>query len=371
MVHPSRPPGFSWPGAPARTGSRPADIRRAVDTHLTDFLNAKTHSSALSPVPDEVPEILGQFLFHGGKRIRPLLCVNGWHAARGEGEPREVIRVAAALEMFHAFCLIHDDIMDGSDLRRGHPTLHRALAARHSTGRSPAETRRAGTNLAILVGDLALVWSDELLHSAGLSPGQLSDLLPLITTMRCEVMYGQYLDVTATGRPTSDRGHAMEIVRYKTAKYTVERPLHIGAALAGATPELLRDLTSYALPLGEAFQLRDDLLGAFSSSASTGKARTDDLRDGKHTVLLATALQRADPAQYASLHALLSAPRHTQDETDQFRRLLAATGARDRVESEIKAYRAQALHALEQIPLPSAASDALREMADAATLRIK
>ncbi|MFD7663754.1 polyprenyl synthetase family protein [Streptomyces sp. NPDC059788] len=377
MIHPVRPPHPSRPGAPLRTGSRLADTRRAIDAHLTDFLDAKTHASKHSPVPDDVPEILGQFLFHGGKRLRPLLCVNGWHAAGGQaieeggGEPHEVIRVAASLEMFHAFCLIHDDIMDSSDLRRGHPTLHRAFSARHSMGRNPRQTERVGTNLALLVGDLALVWSDELLHDAGLAPARLSRLLPLIDTMRCEVMYGQYLDVAATGRPTPDLGHAMEIVRYKTAKYTVERPLHIGATLAGATPELLRGLTAYALPLGEAFQLRDDLLGAFNSPAITGKADTDDLRDGKHTVLLATALQSADPTQYATLHALLSAPRRTHDETDRLRRLLAATGARDHVENKIKTCRAQALHALEQIPLPSAAGDALREMADAATLRTK
>ncbi|OKI02696.1 geranylgeranyl diphosphate synthase [Streptomyces sp. CB02923] len=348
-----------------------ADTRRAIDTHLAEFLNAKARSSTHPPLPDEVSEILEQFLFHGGKRLRPLLCVHGWHAARGEGEPSEVIRVAAALEMFHAFCLIHDDIMDSSDLRRGHPTLHRALAARHTEGRTPADARRVGTSLAILVGDLAMVWSDELLRSADLPPAQLAGLLPLVNTMRCEVMYGQYLDVTATGRPTPDLGHAMEIVRYKTAKYTVERPLHIGATLAGATPQLLHELTSYALPLGEAFQLRDDLLGTFDVPAATGKGHTDDLRDGKHTVLLATAFQHADPAQHASLHALLSAPRRTRDETDQLRRLLTATGARDRVESKIKTYRAQALHALERISLPSAAGAALRDMVDAATLRTR
>src|ERR1041384_706255 len=216
-------------------------------------------------MPTQFVQALADFLAAGGKRLRPLLCVTGWHAAVGERTPPPaVIRVAAALEMFHAFALIHDDVMDQSSLRRGHPTVHRALAGqRLAAGDSPVSAERFGVGGALLVGDLALTWSDELIHTAGLGPAQLTAILPVLNVMRTEIMYGQYLDLVATGSPTDDVERALTIARYKTSKYSIERPLHIGAVLAGAGHDLLGALTGYALPLGEAFQLRADLLGAF------------------------------------------------------------------------------------------------------------
>ncbi|GGV57712.1 polyprenyl synthetase family protein [Streptomyces spectabilis] len=143
--------------------------------------------------------------------------------------------------------------MDASATRRGKPTVHHTLTARHIDGRTQAAARRLGTGTAILIGDLALTWSDELLHTADLTHAQLRAVLPLINAMSTEVMYGQYLDLLATGAPTTDLDHALTIIRYKTAKYTCERPLHTGATLAGASADLLATLSQFALPLGEAF----------------------------------------------------------------------------------------------------------------------
>ncbi|MGW2369931.1 polyprenyl synthetase family protein [Streptomyces sp. NPDC001667] len=339
-----------------------AGIRNAVNACLEDFLAVKARNADAECLPAEVSRTLHDFLSAGGKRIRPVLCVAGWHAGGGDQTPPPVLQVAASLEMFHAFALIHDDVMDNSATRRGKPCVHRALTALHQAERGRVEADRLGASAAILIGDAALTWADELVHTAGLTPVQLAAVLPLVDIMRSEVMYGQYLDITATGRPTGDIGRAMRIVRYKTAKYTVERPLHIGAALAGS-PRSVRDaLSGYALPLGEAFQLRDDLLGVFGTPARTGKSRLDDLREGKHTALVALALCHADPRQQDTLRALLGKPDLSEHEGDRLRHLFVDTGARDAVELMIEDRRGQALRSLETAAFPPAVAATLRHL---------
>jgi geranylgeranyl diphosphate synthase, type I len=348
-------------------------IRAAVDARLARFLNDKTSvAHAGAPVPAEMPDLLREFLAVGGKRLRPLLCVVGWFAAGGSGDREKVAAVtgvAAALEMFHAFALIHDDIMDSSATRRGQPAIHRLLAARHDRGRDPAAAEQLGTGLAILAGDLALCWADELVHTAGLTDAQRTAVLPLLDAMRTELMYGQYLDLISTGRPSGDLRTPLATIRHKTAAYTCKHPLHIGATLAGADPRILQACTAYALPLGEAFQLRDDLLGTFGISAATGKSRLDDLRAAKHTTLLAMALRCADPSQQHTLRVLVGHSGLTEDGAAQLRDVLVATGARSAVEDMIRDRREESLHALERAPFPAAVTAALRDIADAATTR--
>ncbi|GAA3909903.1 hypothetical protein GCM10023084_72520 [Streptomyces lacrimifluminis] len=248
---------MSTPAVAAAAAELPG-TRREVDAVLARFVDSQARKASLQGFPPEVAQTLRCFLFSGGKRLRPALCVIGWNAAADEPPTGAVLQAAASLEMFHAFALIHDDVMDSSDTRRGHPTTHRSLAAHHA-GRRDAE--RLGTSAAILLGDLALAWSDELLHTAGLTPGQLAEAVEVVGEMRTELMYGQYLDLCAAGQPCDDVDAALKTARYKTARYTIERPLHLGIALAGGNPPLRVALSAYALPLGEAFQLRDDLLG--------------------------------------------------------------------------------------------------------------
>ncbi|WP_031146645.1 polyprenyl synthetase family protein [Streptomyces erythrochromogenes] len=339
-----------------------------VTAVLESFLARKETAGAKVRMPAEVTQCLRD-LAVGGKRLRPLLCVTGWQAADGRGIPEAVVRVAASLEMFHTFCLIHDDVMDDSGSRRGAPTVHRRLALHHGQGRGALAAERVGASCAILIGDLALAWSGELLHAAGLTPRQLDAVLPLVDEMRSEVMYGQYLDVTAAGRPTTDVDQALRIARYKTAKYTVERPLHIGAALVGAPPAVYEALSAYALPVGEAFQLRDDLLGVFGTPEVTGKPVLDDLREGKHTVLAALALQRADRDQHRALHSLLGRPSLDEAEGAHLREILTATGARHEVENMIRTLRARALRALDTAPFPPTAIAHLRQLTGPALAR--
>ncbi|MFJ5309786.1 polyprenyl synthetase family protein [Streptomyces sp. NPDC088350] len=339
-----------------------AALQSRIEEVLHGFLDAKTRAAQDLTMPADVPTVLQDFLTAGGKRLRPLLCVLGWHAAGGQGDDTAVVRTAAALEMFHAFCLIHDDIMDSSVTRRGRPTVHRTLADQHGHD-------HLGTSAAILIGDMALAWSDELLHTAGHPPHRLTALRQVIDVMRQEVIYGQYLDLMTPLGPITDHEAALQVIRFKTAKYTVERPLHCGAVLAGAEPEVHIALSRYALPLGEAFQLRDDLLGIYGHPDHTGKPVLDDLREGKRTVLIVLAAQRADTAQRKLLDTLLGSPDLDHDGAARIRTVLDATGARATVEDMIHARRVQALTALDAVPYPQPAAAALRHLAARAVER--
>ncbi|MDP9418075.1 MAG: polyprenyl synthetase family protein, partial [Actinomycetota bacterium] len=239
----------------------------------------------LDALGDELTPLLGAAhdLLRGGKRLRAAFCYWGWRGVGGS-DCDEVVRAAAALELFHAAALIHDDVMDDSDTRRGMPAAHRRFAALHRGHGwlgSPDEYGVAG---AILLGDLCLCWSDEMLATSGVTPDRLGAGRRVFDVMRTQLMGGQYLDMLEQARADTSVERARTVVRFKTAKYTVEHPLLLGGELAGAAPELLAAYTAYGLPLGEAYQLRDDMLGVFGDPASTGKPAGDDLREGKRTV---------------------------------------------------------------------------------------
>jgi geranylgeranyl diphosphate synthase type I len=332
-------------------------LAELLDTRLHDLPGAASHP-AFSATRD--------FVLQGGKRIRPLLCYWGWRGAGG-GDCAEILRVASALEIFHAFCLIHDDIMDDSALRRGRPALHRALTDLHAVRNWRGDPRQFGIGAAILMGDLCLAWSDELLHSSGLAPHRLAAARPYYQHMRSEVCYGQYLDLLEQARGPSTTERSLRVVRYKSAKYTVERPLQLGGALAGASSRLLDAYSAFGLALGEAFQLRDDILGAFGDPAVTGKPNLDDLREGKPTVLVALALRKAGPAQRDLIDTLLGHPALDQEGARRLREVLIDTGARSATERMIAQRAEQAMAALATAPVP--ARQALTDLASAAAYR--
>ncbi|MER5888093.1 polyprenyl synthetase family protein [Streptomyces sp. NPDC001941] len=352
---------------PAATPLSAADIRVSVEKILHTFLTRPHYSDSRL---EQAVGALRAFVLRGGKRLRPLMCCVGHLAVAGHPPPLPVLRAAASLELFHAFALIHDDILDASDTRRGGPTLHRALAP-GGPGREPSEAeQRDGIGRALLMGDLALVWSDTILHTSGLTPDQLAAVRPVVDAMRAEIVGGQYLDVATAGDAQACVETALVVIRYKTAKYTVERPLHLGAVLAGAGPSLLEELTAYALPLGEAFQLRDDLLGVFGDPTVTGKSRLDDLREGKPTVLIALAQRAAAPAERRRLDELLGRADLEDVQAEQIRQILTACGARRQVEDMIEERRRRVLHQLAHAsPLHPAAVELLRSLADSATRR--
>ncbi|MGX1886621.1 polyprenyl synthetase family protein [Streptomyces sp. NPDC055287] len=237
-------------------------------------------------------------------------------------------------------------------------------------GRIEARSPQAADLAALLreLGDLALLWSAELLHAGLPTTDQLTRILPLMEQMRTDVILGQYLDLAADVHQHSDVEAALTTIRYKTAKYAIERPLSLGAALAGADQNLLDVLTAFAIPLGEAIQLRDDLLSVFGDSA-TRKPALDDLRKTKPTVLIALALQRVGRAQAEQLRLFLGCPTPTDDQADVARRIIAAVGADQTVEHMITERYEKALTHLARAPLEPTAAHALRTLADSTVRR--
>ncbi|MGI8684503.1 MAG: polyprenyl synthetase family protein [Acidimicrobiales bacterium] len=345
------------PSAPLAPESL-ALIAQRVDVRIERLLRHEVERwSRLDTDLFEPLEAMRELVMAGGKRLRPAFCQWGYVGGGGDPDDPLVVDAGAALELLHTFALIHDDIMDGSNLRRGMHTVHRNFEARHALGDWRGEGRRFGEGVAILVGDLAFVYADLLLAGA---PRPAMDVF---TELRLEVNIGQYLDLLGTVRGDVGVEQARRICLYKSGKYTIERPLHLGAALAGRLDELSPALSSYGEPLGEAFQLRDDLLGAFGDAELTGKPVGEDLREGKPTALFAFAAGAADGAAAKLLADRFGAPDLSQAEVGELQAIIEATGARRQVESCIDRLVEKALVALDGARLEGEAQARLTELA--------
>lgn len=405
-------------------------LRVRVSAELTAFVDRQAGVlGEISPEGADFEPVIAALrtFLDGGKRMRAAFCYWGWRAAGGAeraaregsgpaGEPRgehgtdehgtdehgayghsahdstygstygqhgddeaAAVRAAASLELLHASALIHDDYIDGSDTRRGAPAIHRRFEQLHRGGGWEGSPERFGAAAAVLLGDLVLVWCDELFTRCGLDAARIQAARPVFDLMRSEVMAGQYLDVLAQSRglsvstPRETLARASAVLRYKSAKYTVERPLQLGAALAtgDADGPLAAALSRFGLPLGEAFQLRDDVLGVFGDPATTGKPAGDDLREGKQTVLVALAAQQATDAQAKALRAGLGDPRLDEDGVAELRAIVSRTGALEEVERRISELTRSALQALHEAPVTAEARGVLAELAVAATERTR
>lgn len=322
-------------------------------------------SPDLVPMTDAIADLLS-----GGKRMRPAFCYWGWRGAGGAAEDDDAaIHAAAALEFLQACAVIHDDVMDGSDTRRGQPSAHRRFAAAHQAAGWLGSSDGFGVGAAILIGDLCLSWADEALLDSGFDRDTRDRAKSVYDEMRTEVMAGQFLDLVEQVRGGGSVDSALRVVRFKAAKYTVERPLHLGAALADASDDLVAAYTAYGLPLGEAFQLRDDVLGVFGDPQQTGKPAGDDLREGKRTVLIALTLDRADAAQAETVGRLLGDPALGPDGVATLRAIIEETGALESAEAMIAELLDSSLKALAAAPITSEAATALTDLAHAATAR--
>ena len=325
------------------------NLRNRVDAALTAFLARQ--AEVLSEVSPDCHELVDSVisLMRGGKRLRPAFCYWGWRGAGGETSDA-IVAAASSLELFQAAALIHDDLIDDSDLRRGMPAVHRRFAGVHRERGWLADGERFGLAGAVLAGDMCLVWTDELFAGSGLSVQQLAGGRAMFNRMRTELLGGQYLDVLTQAAPEPDPAIAIEraqqVIRFKSAKYTVEHPLLIGATLAGADPRLLATYSDYGLALGEAFQLRDDVLGVFGDPDETGKPAGDDLREGKRTMLVGLALRQANPAQAGAIRRLLGDPRLDAEGVATLRGVFVDTGAMDAIERRISQLAGRAEAAL-------------------------
>jgi geranylgeranyl diphosphate synthase, type I len=342
------------------------DLRDRVNEALDEFIAAQ--QGVLDQVSQDLDSVMNgiRTILNGGKRIRPAFAYWGWRAA-GRADGDAIVTAAASLELLQASALMHDDVMDGSDTRRGQPSVHRRFAALHEQARWNGSPTDFGTGAAILLGDLAFAWADEMLFESGLSGDELLRAKPCYDRMRTELMSGQYLDLLSQARGDTTVEQALHVARFKSAKYTVEGPLQLGAQLAGDNPRLMRVLSDYGLPLGEAFQLRDDLLGVFGDPQQTGKPTGDDLREGKRTALVALTLEAASQTQRATFVEGLGNRELDSDGIGVLQHIIIDSGARDVVEKLIQDRTEQACRALTDVPEP--ALDVLTELAHATTSR--
>jgi geranylgeranyl diphosphate synthase type I len=330
--------------------TNPVTFRAALDRTLSKFLKEKAAEFVGIDLALEAVLKVAVGYLSAGKRLRPSFAWAGFLAASPVIRHREsLLKAIASLELLHAGLLIHDDLIDDADTRRSQPSAHLSLAK--IGGES------FGDEAAILLGTLLISWSSELLNSSGFGPDELNSACQIADLTRTEVLGGQFLDVMQaagidllgsrkkpnSGAPIPTVESALEIIRYKTARYTIARPVQLGAALGGASSSLKEALFSFGEPLGIAFQLRDDLLDLFGDESLTGKPIGGDIKEGKQTLLITTALALATPTSAEQLREQLGSP---TPNLNVVRGIIAATGAKGEIETRISSYREQALKVL-------------------------
>ena len=342
---------------PSKNPPAISDVVGPIDKRLIHVLNAeRTKWVAVDASLVEPFDALEALIFSGGKRIRPAFFHWAHVGAGGDPDSNVAIDAAAAIEMLHAFALAHDDVMDHSSSRRGEPSIWQRFASFHADNGWEGNAKDFGEAVAILVGDLAHVIADSLVRD--LAP----DICEIWNELRLEVNIGQYLDVLSGVTRTFDQEGARRILEYKTGRYSVQRPLHLGAAIAGRYAEFSESFTAFGQPVGVAFQLRDDLLGVFGDEKETGKPVGDDLREGKPTSLVAAAFERADNKQLQVLN-LIGSHELTDSDVSHIQNVIIETGAERVIEEEIRELTDIALCELESSSLKADALDALRELA--------
>ncbi|WP_028279023.1 polyprenyl synthetase family protein [Arthrobacter sp. H5] len=354
--------------------SEQARYRAALTTATSAYLDSQRHLlRTISPDTHTLIDTV-ETLTRGGKKLRPLLCYWGWRGAGGPADSPEIVAAGVALELFQAAALIHDDIIDRSATRRGAPSVHEQFGSLHARSGWHLNADRFGISAAILAGDLCLSLSEEQFASIGPKAAHGTAGRGIFNRMRTEVMAGQYLDLLeeAVGpgqSPEAAAARAHNILRYKSAKYSTEHPLCLGGALAGAGKDQLAAYSEFSLPLGEAFQLRDDILGVFGDPAVTGKPAGDDLREGKRTVLVARALETGSSADRKVINRALGNDQLNPGDVERLRGIITATGALEFTESLILQLSQSAFDTLDRLEVDSTCRTALALLATSAVTR--
>ncbi|WP_410672315.1 polyprenyl synthetase family protein [Amycolatopsis sp. cmx-4-68] len=323
-----------------------------------------TGRAAGTPAAAALPEFVT-----GGKFLRPLFAYTGWRC--GAPDSAAALRAAGSLELLHCFALAQDDVMDGSARRRGRPSMHVRFARWHEERGLGGSAARFGESAAVLMGDLFLVWSEQLLHESGLDPAALARGRRVYDRLRSELAVGQLGDLVNDARALPSWADVLDVVRRKSGNYTVRRPLEFGAAMAGCADDVVTALGTYGGLLGEAFQFRDDLLGVFGDPAVTGKPAGDDLRERKASSVVVLAAELADRRQRAELTGLLALDAVDDGAVARWRELITATGARDQLEKDIDDRVRRALEAIDLVDLPRPPAAALTVLAGLCTERVR
>lgn len=354
----------------AETQAFLAGLTRTLDTW---FQQQSAGAADISETAVPLVESISA-LSTGGKRLRAQLLYWGWRAAGGAADSTVPLEAAAALELFQTAALIHDDVIDRSATRRGMPSTHERFSSLHTERRWEQDPAHFGSSAAILTGDLALTWSEQLFNLAVEHAGHPSGAAEDFATMRTEVMIGQYLDIHAeVAGPDVPRDQAvqraLDVLRYKSAKYSAEHPVALGMLLAGGDPDLVRAGRAFALPLGEAFQVRDDVLGVFGDPATTGKPAGDDLREGKRTVVIGLHFERADRADAEVVANSLGQQDLSEVQVRAAQEALRRSGALTATEDLVERLTADTFEALDQLPVGPVVRTAFRTIAQAAVRR--
>lgn len=303
--------------------------KKQLNPFLSAYFAEKIREAAeIHPETTALVEEVRRFVQNGGKRVRPAFTYAAYIACGGRAH-EAILYASAAVEVVHAFALIHDDIIDSSPLRRGHPSAHKVFEDFHKkrgfTGSSPF----FGISAAILAGDLALSFADELLNTSPFPSERIRKAKNYFDINKKQVILGEYLDVIASCKKQVTEADVLKILEYKTAKYTVERPLHIGAALAGASEDVYKTLSEYGIPLGQAFQIQDDILGTFGREEELGKPTDSDIKEGKRTILIVKAYEFCNLSERKILDHVLGNKKATSSQIESVRLIIKRSGAFD------------------------------------------
>jgi geranylgeranyl diphosphate synthase, type I len=350
-------------------------LASAVTDQLRDYLRERRSDCAYMGADyAELTAALEEFVLRGGKRLRPAFAYWGWRAVSDRPvDPLDAnaLRLFSALELLHACALVHDDVIDASATRRGLPTVHRLFAERHRTDNWHGSSEQFGLSAAILLGDLALVWADDIVATADLPIDARRRVQRVWAAIRTEVLGGQYLDIVAESSGADTVASAMTVNIYKTASYTITRPLQLGAAAAADRPDVSAAFHEVGTNLGIAFQLRDDVLGVFGDPAVTGKPSGDDLRSGKRTVLLAEAVELAEKSDAVAAKLLRTSigSELSDAQVKEVCQVIESVGALAAVETRIDELTRRALDILDAAPIDAQARGGLTELARLAANR--
>lgn len=357
------------------TAPSAAELAGAVTEQLRCYLAGRRADAAyIGADYDALIAVLEDFVLRGGKRLRPAFAYWGYRAVTpdpldpvGDG----ILRLFAALELLHACALVHDDVIDDSATRRGMPTAHVHFTEVHRSRGWHGSAEQFGRSAAILLGDLSLVWADDIVAAAELDTAGRRRVQRVWSDIRTEVLGGQYLDIVAESSGADSIASAMNVNTYKTASYTVSRPLQLGAAAAADRPDVQQAFYRLGTDLGVAFQLRDDVLGVFGDPAVTGKPSGDDLRSGKRTVLLAEAFERAERSDPAAARLLRSSVGTdlSAAQVGQVCEAIESVGALAAVEERIDLLTRRALEVLDTARVNPPARAGLAELAGLAANR--
>lgn len=332
-----------------------------IELRLKTFLDKKiAEAEKISDSSREIMQCIKDFSLRGGKRIRSILIIMAYKSLGGKNE-NAIIDIAVSAELMQSFLLIHDDIIDDDDLRRGGPTMHRIYTEKY---KGYNNSKKFGENIAIIAGDLLVSLGNEIISKSDFDEEKRVKLLQKFNDIIKMTGYGEIIDILLGLKTNVREEDILKMHKLKTAIYTIEGPLHMGAIAAGVPDEQLKTLTNYAIPLGQAFQIKDDILGMFGSEEKLGKPADSDIKEGKKTLLILKVLENADKEQKELIGNALGNKDITKTELTKVREIIKKTGSLDYSEILAEKLVKKAKNIIKNSDFEKQGKDFLLEIAD-------